>query len=348
MICQNCVGLLALVLSTAGGPATTVDCAHPQALIEDVNIVNVVRGTITAHQDVLIADGKIALIAERDRIPKPGIPNRVYAGGKYLIPGLWDSYVLLSHPEEQLRLFVAQGVTGVRELSNSGASIKKWQIAAQLGTMLAPRIVAAGVSGDTGANSFGPGEQCRMREDDIPMLSQLRRSLFLDWSDQIHNPALQFVSAGIRAGWTNDLPSSPQLAAEVVAAHWRIYSAAEEMVRNRDKAGLPVLAGTCTGESFTVPGDELHRELELLVRAGLSPAAALRSATIEPVRKLHLDRQLGSVETGKEADLVLLAANPLDDIRNTRSIEAVFLKGRYLDRSQLDLLLLGTVRLARN
>jgi imidazolonepropionase-like amidohydrolase len=77
----------------------------------------------------------------------------------------------------------------------------------------------------------------------------------------------------------------------------------------------------------------------LLVRAGFSPAEVLQSATIGPARFLGREKDLGSVEKGKIADLVMLDANPLLDIHNTARISAVFLSGRYLDRVALDKLL---------
>jgi imidazolonepropionase-like amidohydrolase len=78
----------------------------------------------------------------------------------------------------------------------------------------------------------------------------------------------------------------------------------------------------------------LHQELALFVKAGLTPLQALQTATRNPA--LFLGRaDMGSVETGKVADLVLLDANPLDDINNTRKIDAVVLNGRYLSHAEL-------------
>jgi imidazolonepropionase-like amidohydrolase len=105
------------------------------------------------------------------------------------------------------------------------------------------------------------------------------------------------------------------------------------------RAGVPILAGSDTPNPLVFPGSSLHEELEFLVEAGLTPLAALQAATIQPARFLgRLDSQ-GTVETGKVADLVLLDANPLDDIRNTQRIAAVVLAGAYLDRAALDGLL---------
>lgn len=99
------------------------------------------------------------------------------------------------------------------------------------------------------------------------------------------------------------------------------------------------MSGTDVGNPFVVAGFSLQEELGLLVEAGLSPADALRSATLNPAKFLGAADSLGTVETGKVADLVLLDRNPLTDIRNTRRIRAVVLNGRYLDRADLDELL---------
>jgi adenine deaminase len=90
---------------------------------------------------------------------------------------------------------------------------------------------------------------------------------------------------------------------------------------------------------FVYPGFSLHDELGLLVRSGLTPAEALRTATINPARFLGVADSLGTVASGKVADLVLLDANPLTDIANTKRIRAVIQGGRLLNRGALDAML---------
>lgn len=106
------------------------------------------------------------------------------------------------------------------------------------------------------------------------------------------------------------------------------------------EAGVEILAGSDAGANVYW-GDGLHGELELLVGSGLTPAEALRSATAGPADFLAASDSLGMIEVGKVADLVLLSANPLEDIRNTRSIDAVIIRGRVFDREALDELLEG-------
>ncbi len=95
---------------------------------------------------------------------------------------------------------------------------------------------------------------------------------------------------------------------------------------------VELLAGTGSADAYTASRGNLQNELVQLVAAGLSPREALESATLAPARLLGWDRLMGSVETGKIADLVLLDGNPLQDIGNTRRIAGVFAQGRYYSR----------------
>jgi imidazolonepropionase-like amidohydrolase len=103
-------------------------------------------------------------------------------------------------------------------------------------------------------------------------------------------------------------------------------------------SGLPVLAGT-DAAGIIWPGPSLHKEMGLLVKGGLTPLAALQAATLNPAQALHATDSLGTVAPGKLADLVLLDANPLADITNTKAIHAVVANGRYFGRPVLDSLL---------
>jgi len=115
--------------------------------------------------------------------------------------------------------------------------------------------------------------------------------------------------------------------------------AAFENVHVLHEEGVTLLAGTDLGNPFLVPGPSLHRELEGLTEAGLSPLDALQAATLLPARVFGLDDSLGTIATGKLADLVLLDANSLEEIANTRRIRAVVTGGRLFRRADLDRLL---------
>jgi imidazolonepropionase-like amidohydrolase len=114
-----------------------------------------------------------------------------------------------------------------------------------------------------------------------------------------------------------------------------------ENVRLLHEAGVVLLAATDVGIPMLVPGLSLHEELVLLVQAGLTPSEALQTATVNPARVLGMADSLGSIVAGKLADLVLLDANPLADIANTRRIRAVVAGGRLYRRADLDRLLAG-------
>ena len=99
------------------------------------------------------------------------------------------------------------------------------------------------------------------------------------------------------------------------------------------RAGVPILAGT--DGPYPQGGDALHNELALLVEAGLTPLQALQAASRNAAKAMGVEKEVGTVEVGKTADLVLLGANPLVNISNTRKIDAVFLHGRWFSKQEL-------------
>ena len=107
----------------------------------------------------------------------------------------------------------------------------------------------------------------------------------------------------------------------------RVFEKYLAAIREMHKLGVTIVAGTDIG----VPGHTLHRELELYVAAGFSPLEALQAATIVPARVLGKDRELGTVTTGKRADLVVVDGNPLADIRALRKVRLVIARGRVYD-----------------
>ena len=113
-----------------------------------------------------------------------------------------------------------------------------------------------------------------------------------------------------------------------------------EVVGMLHKAGVPFLAGTDTPAGVHIfPGYSLHEELQRFVAAGFTPLEALQTATINPARFFELEEQAGTIEKGRIADMVLLSANPLEDISNTQKIAAVILNGQYIRRADLDKML---------
>jgi hypothetical protein len=118
--------------------------------------------------------------------------------------------------------------------------------------------------------------------------------------------------------------------AEEIAHQRQMWEYRQRFVRELFAHDVPILAGTDTGTPYMVPGFALHEELSLLVGAGATPQQALYAATVEPARFLGMTDDLGSVEARKIADLVVLDADPLQDIRNTRRIHMVVTRGRVI------------------
>ncbi len=141
---------------------------------------------------------------------------------------------------------------------------------------------------------------------------------------------LKFISKAIQARsyWNEAHEDSPERQTR--------FQRQMELVDRMHHEGIGLLAGTDAILPQVYPGFSLHDELGLLVKAGLSPLAALQTATLNPARFLGLEKTLGTVEKGKLADLVLLEANPLADINNTKRISAVVANGHLFDRLALD------------
>ena len=154
------------------------------------------------------------------------------------------------------------------------------------------------------------------------------------------DPRLKYIDAFTKLYWDpkNDFRLR-NMKAEDFKAQKQMFAKSLVLVGKLNKAGVPLLAGTDEGNPYTFPGFSLHDELGLLVKAGLSPAEALKTATLNPAKYFGQENHLGTVEAGKEADLVLLDADPLLDISNSRKIRAVISRGRLIDRAQIDTIL---------
>jgi imidazolonepropionase-like amidohydrolase len=148
---------------------------------------------------------------------------------------------------------------------------------------------------------------------------------------------MRFVEAETRAFWdpANDfrLRNVPPEARKAIRAGLALE---RDLVLALDRNGCGLLLGTDAGNPFVFDGWSVHEELELFVKAGLSPYAALRAATASPARFVGAEDRFGRVAPGLEADLLVVRGNPLDVITRTRDVVAVFSRGRYYDRAALD------------
>jgi len=148
-----------------------------------------------------------------------------------------------------------------------------------------------------------------------------------NWSE-----ALALLPPAVATQWQADSVTQQGRMSDAVRRHgeWSMT-----LIEKMHGKGIPIGAGTDTPIGFAAPGYSLHSELEMLVRAGLSPREALRSATVRPAEFFSLEQRMGTIEKGKAADLVMLENNPLDNISNVRGVLGVMSKGRYYTRDQL-------------
>lgn len=172
----------------------------------------------------------------------------------------------------------------------------------------------------------------------------------LDLVDLLHETRLGYANPGqvegtpLSRGWLpgdNSYQVGPGVDASELAAiriYWTTWSEAQRIVLAAlQDEGVQLMAGTDAGNAVTVPGFSLHDELKALTEAGMRPSQSLRSATAVPADWMQI--RAGRILPGYRADMVLLRKNPLQDIENTSTIEAVVLDGHLIDRGQLDAML---------
>lgn len=414
------------------------------------------------------ARGDMTVVVRGDRITAvgPAATTRAPAGsrvidgrGKFLIPGLWDMHVHTVVPGGRplLALYVATGVTGVRDMASDWPTIQRWRKEIEAGSLVGPRIVASGPylegraspivhievrtpddarnavdslarlgvdfvkvhsavprdaffaaareartrhlalaghlspgvsvaeASDSGQRSLehllGFPSRCTAAESVATAgIDPLRRAVFGrcttadqsalyaqlarngTWVTPTLTAAYEFAILPERALPADSLgryiPDSlrvyigeifgpmPDLPRDASGVGRQMFARRQRTVGAIHRGGVALLAGTDAPMRNSPPGFGLHEELVNLVQSGLSPLAALRSATYEPARYLGALDSLGTVAAGKLADLVLLDASPLDDIRNTRRVAAVLTRGRVYQRPELDALLLTVERAA--
>jgi imidazolonepropionase-like amidohydrolase len=164
----------------------------------------------------------------------------------------------------------------------------------------------------------------------------------VDANELAERPEMKYMPAATVEQWkqrklevTGDVNYDPVVAARAIELRRKLI-----LALNDADAGL--LLGSDSPQIFNVPGFAIHRELEYLVQAGLTPYEALRTGTVNPARYFGKEDRFGAVEPGLEADLVLLDDNPLENINSTRRIHGVMLRGKWMARQDLDAIL-GTL-----
>lgn len=175
-----------------------------------------------------------------------------------------------------------------------------------------------------------------------PTLTRLEAMNLGNSSDLRNNPDLRFVPKSSRELWfsigdefqNKFSPEQQQILAGV-------YAKELAMVKLFDEAGVKMIAGTDFGGQWMAPGFSLHREFDLLAGAGVPPLHILQMTTINAAKYLGREADMGTVEAGKRANLVLLSANPLESVANLHGVSAVVKDGRYLPRTEIDAIISG-------
>lgn len=153
------------------------------------------------------------------------------------------------------------------------------------------------------------------------------------WREMTRRPQFAYVPPPLRLSYTNSLRGAARATDLRVAAE--ALSIRKALIGALHDAGVPVLLGSDSPQIFNVPGFSIHRELESMVAAGLTPFEALAAGTTAPAEFFETE-EWGAIAPGRAADLVLLRESPLDDIANTRTVEGVMVRGRWQGRAELD------------
>jgi hypothetical protein len=357
-------------------------CGHLCAaavVVENVTVVDVASGTLRPHVTAVIEGERIVAVGPQGSVKLPANARMVDGTGRFLSPGLWDMRVQLRNPGRQLPAFLAFGVTGIRDRGGDYLRAAESRLEIQQGKAIGPRIVASGpaVGGAQTAQTARLAFD-RLFDDSvdfIQILPDLSREAYLALAEQARHWRLRFDGAvpadvspleavNARQGIIEGLSNLGLLTEDSVIRFFEkcammgtrispLLSQGEASTQGYQLTALAkrykveLLAGTGSADAYSASRGNLQNELTQLVAAGLSPREALESATLAPARLLGWDQVMGSVETGKIADLVLLDGNPLQDIGNTRKIAAVFAQGRYYSRDDLDGMLAGGRQIAQ-
>lgn len=455
------LSLLLITMCSTVAPQNSSTLAQQAPIyITHVNVIDTETGKHSTDQTVVIANDKISDVDKSKDVAVPANARIVDGRGKYLIPGLWDMHVHTWDYESTYPLYIANGVTGVRDMfgppdaNKFRAELAKkhliaphfylaspivdghppvWPDSIEVTTSeqarkvvddqkgkgadfikvysrLAPdayfavakesaRIgipfeghvpvqVSAWQASEAKQKSFehlyGIAMACSTRERElqakmvpaapmkdkaaitseairsyneskcnklfeqltkngtwqVPTLTVLRSLGLLNDPQFTQDRRLRYFRKDYR-DWLapiNDFRFKSWTPADF-ALQREQFQFGKHLVEAMFRSGVPVLAGTDTGNPYCFPGFSLHDELGLLVESGLTPLAALQAATRNAATFMNATDRYGSVSKGKIADLVLLEADPLEDIHNTAKISEVFLAGKEFDRTALDRIL---------
>jgi imidazolonepropionase-like amidohydrolase/ABC-type multidrug transport system permease subunit len=272
------------------------------------------NGQVIENGAVLVKAGKIAEIYSNSSLdPKTLNAEPIEAAGKTILPGLIDTNVNLP-TQRDLAAYLYSGVTAVNTMDRSAAVMKTRELidtGEKQGAELFLRDVgdhAISLSDAEGAEQFAAGKTGLLNDSLV---------------QQVGPP--EFLAATLKAIVTH--PAELETFA-------RLNSAQEKLMKAY-RAGETLIVATGAGKNLVFHGPSVQHELELWVVSGVPPQDALRAATLNSAKALHAYQRLGSIEKGKDATLVVVDGNPLDDIKATEAISFVMFKGERIGRSEL-------------
>ena len=172
---------------------------------------------------------------------------------------------------------------------------------------------------------------------------------YMDDTTMLYSPRMQYMGDYYKSFW--DYRKDFRFrgyTTETFAISRKEFDLKLQIVKAIHEAGIPIIAGTDFPNPHCYPGFSLHDELQFYVKAGLTNAQALRTATLNPALFFNIEKTHGTVSTGRTAHLVLLSDDPLKDIANTQKIEMVILRGKVYTRNDLDALLTKVKRMITN
>ncbi|TXK64333.1 amidohydrolase family protein [Alkalisalibacterium limincola] len=164
----------------------------------------------------------------------------------------------------------------------------------------------------------------------VSILGSTPAEEMLDW------PEMKYVAPATKAQWQASRAGAQSAQGFSRERADRFLQLRRELLKALHDGGVPIVLGSDAPQVFNVPGFSAHREMALMVEAGLTPFQALRTGTVEVARHIGAEGHRGVVAPGMAADLVLLGADPLADIANAGRIEGVMVAGRWYDRADLD------------
>lgn len=175
----------------------------------------------------------------------------------------------------------------------------------------------------------------------VPTLSISRVTAYMDQENHWSDDYLHYIGQGLKNTYYWRLKRAAADTKEAIALRHQVFEKAASLLPLLQKAGVSIIAGTDAGylNSFDYPGIGLHDELGLLVKYGLTPLQALQASIINGPAYFRKSNEYGKINAGYYADFLLLEANPLTDISNTKRINSVMVNGKYLSRTELDKML---------